>query len=163
MHGTSCALLIVQLGSLMRFDRKRRTSRISQSQGKFFLLTPAIVTLCGLGGDLHPLFNLHPFFLSPSINCWLGCKIHSTAVPFISSWGKEPFYHKDFRGTQKLTWCQQFGVQHPSKWEYPKSCPSFWVSLGLSFGQNSTSRPNGQFLPIAKLMFERSIWNILED
>ena len=122
MHGTSCALLIVQLGSLMRFDRKRRTSRISQSQGKFFLLTPAIVTLCGLGGDLHPLFNLHPFFLSPSINCWLGCKIHPTAVPFISS-----------------------------------SCPSFWFTLGLSFGQNSTSRPNGQFLPIAKLMFERSI------
>ena len=121
-HGTPCALLIVQLGSLMRFDRKRRTSRISQSGKVLF----ADSSNCDTAWSWRwPALTIQPpSILSFSINQLLARLQNSshcgTAVPFISLWGKEQFYHKNFWGTQKLTWCQQFGVQHPSKWEYPK-------------------------------------------
>ena len=156
MHGTSCALLIVQLGSLMRFDRKRRTSRISQSQGKFFLLTPAIVTLCGLGGDLHPLFN--PSILSFSINQLLARLQNSShCSPLHQQLRKRTVLPQRFQGDPKVDLVSTVWRPAPFKGGAPKSCPSFWFTLGISFEQNSTSRPNGQFLPIAKLMFERSI------
>ena len=53
-------------------------------------------------------------------------------VNFLPHSSFEPLTPKISGVLQKLTWCQQFGVQHPPKWEYPKSCPSFWVTLSTA-------------------------------
>ena len=57
--------------------------------------------------------------------------------------------NKDFECCNKHSYKVQVKskVQHPPKWEYPKSCPSFWLILRIFHLINSISRPNDRLLP----------------
>ena len=58
---------------------------------------------------------------------------------------------KVFRGILKadlVTWCHRFGLQHPPKSAYPKSCPWFSVFF-VFFWQHRFYQQNSQLLPIA--------------
>ena len=59
-------------------------------------------------------------------------------------------YTPNFSGVpQKLTWCQQFGLQIFPKWGDADICPLEMAVFRCFFGRNKFSRPNGRLLPIA--------------
>ena len=59
-------------------------------------------------------------------------------------------YSRNFSGVpQKLTWCQQFGLQIFQKWGDAEKPPQKTLFLGVFFWRNKFSRPNGRLSPIA--------------
>ena len=73
-------------------------------------------------------------------------------------------YTPNFSGVpQKLTWCQQFGLQIFPKWGDADICRLEMAVFRCFFGRNKFSRPNGRLLPIAchtyleSFMHQRSI------
>ena len=59
-------------------------------------------------------------------------------------------YTPNFSGVgQKLTWCQQFGLQIFPKWGDADICPLEMAVFRCFFGRNKFSRPNGRLSPIA--------------
>ena len=59
-------------------------------------------------------------------------------------------YTPNFSGVpQKLTWCQQFGLQIFPKWGDAEKPPQKNPFFRCFFWQNKFSRPNGRLLPIA--------------
>ena len=59
-------------------------------------------------------------------------------------------YTPNFSGVpQKLTWCQQFGLQIFPKWGDADFLPPKNAVFRCFFGLNKFSRPNGQLLPTA--------------
>ena len=66
-------------------------------------------------------------------------------------------YTPNFSGVpQKLTWCQQFGLQIFPKWGDADICPLEMAVFRCFFGQNKFSRPNGRLSPIACLTYLES-------
>ena len=57
---------------------------------------------------------------------------------------------------QKLTWCQQFGLQIFPKWGDADICPLEMAVFRCFFGRNKFSRPNGRLSPIACLTYLES-------
>ena len=59
-------------------------------------------------------------------------------------------YAPNFLGLpQKLTWCQQFGLQIFPKWGDAEKPPQKNAVFRCFFGRNKFSRPNGRLSPIA--------------
>ena len=59
-------------------------------------------------------------------------------------------YTPNFSGVpQKLTWCQQFGLQIFPKWSDAEKPPQKNAVFRCFFGRNKFSRPNGRLSPIA--------------
>ena len=59
-------------------------------------------------------------------------------------------YTPNFSGVpQKLTWCQQFGLQIFPKWGDADICRLEMAVFRCFFGRNKFSRPNGRLSPIA--------------
>ena len=66
-------------------------------------------------------------------------------------------YTPNFSGVpQKLTWCQQFGLQIFPKWGDADICRLEMAVFRCFFGQNKFSRPNGRLSPIACLTYLES-------
>ena len=66
-------------------------------------------------------------------------------------------YTPNFSGVpQKLTWCQQFGLQIFPKWGDADICPLEMAVFRCFFGRNKFSRPNGRLSPIACLTYLES-------
>ena len=67
-------------------------------------------------------------------------------------------YTPNFSGVgQKLTWCQQFGLQIFPKWGDAEKPPPKNPFFRCFFWQNKFSRPNGRLLPIACHTYLESI------
>ena len=66
-------------------------------------------------------------------------------------------YTPNFSGVgQKLTWCQQFGLQIFPKWGDAEKPPQKNPFFRCFFWQNKFSRPNSRLLPIACHIFLES-------
>ena len=66
-------------------------------------------------------------------------------------------YTPNFSGVpQKLTWCQQFGLQIFPKWGDADICRLEMAVFRCFFGRNKFSRPNGRLSPIACLTYLES-------
>ena len=66
-------------------------------------------------------------------------------------------YTPNFSGVpQKLTWCQQFGLQIFPKWGDAEKPPQKYAVFRCFFGRNKFSRPNGRLSPIACLTYLES-------
>ena len=66
-------------------------------------------------------------------------------------------YTPNFSGVpQKLTWCQQFGLQIFPKWGDAEKPPQKDAVFRCFFGRNKFSRPNGRLSPIACLTYLES-------
>ena len=78
-------------------------------------------------------------------------------------------YTPNFSGVpQKLTWCQQFGLQIFPKWGDAHICPPKNAVFRCFFGQNKFSRPNRPLCHSLsyifwQLLFQPIIWAIKKE
>ena len=94
-----------------------------------------------------PFFHEFPFRFGKKIR-WAAADSILTPLTFpIASLNR---YNPKFSGIpQKLTWCQQFGLQIFPKWGDAHILPQKNAVFRCFFGRNKFSRPNGRLSPIA--------------
>ena len=110
-------------------------------------------------GSSSRIVELGSSICSSSVFHWFHCpypkrkyraRVHTILMPPTFPIASLNRYTPNFSGVpQKLTWCQQFGLQIFPKWGDADICRLEMAVFRCFFGRNKFSRPNGRLSPIA--------------